>query len=86
MIFSVLIRKQIGSMRKALVAKYSSNIRFVLQKVPLPYNGQAFTAGAAAEGVNSLLPAAYFKFVDVLFDNQDQCYNAATFKKTEAKM
>lgn len=71
---------------KALVAKYSSNIRFVLQHFPLPYHGQAFTAAAAAEAVNSLLPAAYFKFVDVLFDNQDQFYNAASFNKTEAQM
>ena len=71
---------------KTLVAKYSSSIRFVLQHFPLPYHGQAFTAAVAAEAVNTLLPAAYFKYVDTLFDNQEQFYNAATFNKTQAQM
>jgi protein-disulfide isomerase len=67
-----------------VINHYGNAIRFTLHHFPLPYHQQGFPSAAAAQAIGHLNPSAYFKFVSILFDNQAQFYNAATFNMTEA--
>jgi len=61
----------------------ASKIRFYLHSFPLPYHHNGFYAAQGLRLINSQAPALTWKFVDLIFDNQDQFWDGATADNTQ---
>jgi len=55
-----------------------SNIRFYLHTFPLPYHHNGFFAAQGLRLMNELAPTLTWKFIDLIFDNQDQFWDGPT--------
>lgn len=64
-------------------SKYYSKVSFLYRIFPLPYHQQAFILSKAAAVVNKFgAPGSVFTYMDTVFAQQSEIYNAATADMT----
>jgi protein-disulfide isomerase len=72
---------------KQVLAHYGPDKIYYIQHInPLDLHRQAWDAAKSAAVVNKYTPQHYWDYIDYMFANQNQYYDAAWFNKTEAQL
>merc|ERR1711934_1057255 len=74
--------KNAWNMIQELLDLYPTKIYFILHEFSLSYKENSYWASQSANVVNALQPADYFKYIDIVYNNQGDFQNSVTFDMT----
>eukprot|EP01100_Stratorugosa_tubuloviscum_P006559 TRINITY_DN281_c0_g4_i1.p1 TRINITY_DN281_c0_g4~~TRINITY_DN281_c0_g4_i1.p1 ORF type:complete len:213 (-),score=99.42 TRINITY_DN281_c0_g4_i1:216-854(-) len=70
------------TVKKVLTTYNENQLRLIVHLFPLPYHFYAYTTARASVVINQINPSVFWKWIDVIFDNQAQFFNSATQNQT----
>ncbi|ODV97494.1 hypothetical protein PACTADRAFT_47406 [Pachysolen tannophilus NRRL Y-2460] len=70
----------------ALDSKYPGKFEFIFMNVPQPWHPTSTLMHEVAVAVAKLQPQSFWKFSNILFQNQDHFFDTETYNKTRAEI